>query len=89
MKTMKGYHDLYLKFKILLLAADVFGKIRNRCLENYGFRLTHCLSAPALSWGARLSMNKVWLIEIWKDDPKELHELKNDYPFAPDKLEIK
>ena len=27
MKTMKGCHDLYLKFKILLLAANVFGKL--------------------------------------------------------------
>ena len=28
MKTMKDYHDLYLKFEVLLLA-DVFEKFRN------------------------------------------------------------
>ena len=31
MKTMKDYHDLYLKYNVLLLA-DVFGKIRNNTL---------------------------------------------------------
>ena len=31
MKTMKDYHDLYLKYNVLLLA-DVFGKIRNNSL---------------------------------------------------------
>ena len=31
MKTMKDYHDLYLKYNALLLA-DVFGKIRNNSL---------------------------------------------------------
>ena len=30
-KTMKDYHDLYLKYNVLLLA-DVFGKIRNNSL---------------------------------------------------------
>ena len=32
MKTMKNYHDLYLKFHILLLA-DVFEKFRNNSLK--------------------------------------------------------
>ena len=35
MKTMKDYHDLYLKCDILLLA-DVFEKFRNNSLKNYG-----------------------------------------------------
>ena len=29
------------------------------------------------------------LSEVHLEYPKELRELKNDYPFAPDKLEIK
>ena len=33
-KTMKYYHDLYLKCDILLLA-DVFEKLRNNSLKNY------------------------------------------------------
>ena len=32
---MKDYHDLYLKCDILLLA-DVFEKVRNNTLKNYG-----------------------------------------------------
>ena len=60
MKTRKGYHDLYLKYKMLLLA-DVFGKTRNRCLEKYGLCPTHYLGAPVQSWDAMFSMIKVKL----------------------------
>ena len=35
MKTMKDYQDLYIKCDVLLLA-DVFEKIRNNSLKNYG-----------------------------------------------------
>ena len=47
MKTVKDYHDLYLKCGVLLLA-DVFEKIRNNSLKNYGCP-SHYLSAAALS----------------------------------------
>ena len=48
MKTMKDYHDLYLKCDVLLLA-DVFEKFRNNSLKIYGLRPSLYLSAPALS----------------------------------------
>ena len=35
MKTMKDYHNLYLKYGILSLV-DVFEKFRNNSLKNYG-----------------------------------------------------
>ena len=35
MNTVGDYHDLYLKAYVLLLD-DVFEKIINTCLENYG-----------------------------------------------------
>ena len=35
MKTRKGYHKLYLKYGILLLAANVFKKYRNNSLKNH------------------------------------------------------
>ena len=38
MKTMEGYHNLYLKCYVLLLA-DVFEKFRTRCWESYGLWL--------------------------------------------------
>ena len=44
MKTMKDYHNLYLKCDVLLLA-DVFEKIRSNSLKNYGLCPSHCLSA--------------------------------------------
>ena len=48
MKTMKGYHDLYLKCDVLLLAG-VFEKFRNNSIKNYGLCPGHYLSAVALS----------------------------------------
>ena len=60
MKTMKDYHNLYLKCDVLLLA-NVFEKFRNICLENYGLCPSHYLSAQASSWDAVLSMTKVEL----------------------------
>ena len=40
MKTMKDYHDLFLKCDGLLLA-DVFEKFRNNSLKNYGLCPSH------------------------------------------------
>ena len=60
MKTMKDYNDLYLKCDVLLLA-DVFEKIRNNSLKNYGLCPSHYLSAPALRWDAMLNMTNIKL----------------------------
>ena len=57
MQTMKGYHDLYLRCDVLLLA-DVFEKFRDNSLKNYGLCPSHYLSAPGLSWDAVLEMTK-------------------------------
>ena len=46
-KTMKDYHDLYLKCDVLLLA-DVFKKYRNNSSKNYGLCPSHYLSEPSL-----------------------------------------
>ena len=40
MKTMKDYHDLYLKCEVLLLA-DVFKKFKNSSFKNYGLCPSH------------------------------------------------
>ena len=45
MKTMKDYDDFYLKCDVLLLA-DVFEKVRNDSLKNYGLCPSHYLSDP-------------------------------------------
>ena len=42
MKTMKDYHDLYLKCDVLLLA-DVFEKFRNNSSNNFGLCPIHYL----------------------------------------------
>ena len=59
-KTIKNYHDLYLKCEVLLLA-KVFEKFRNNNLKNYGLCPSHYLSASALSWDTMLNMTKVEL----------------------------
>ena len=47
-RTMKYYHDLYLKFDFFVLA-DVFKTFRNISLKIYGLCQSHFFSAPALS----------------------------------------
>ena len=56
MKTIKCYHDLYLKCYVLL-STDLFEKSRNYVLKNYGL----CPSGPALDWDAMLNITKVEL----------------------------
>ena len=58
MKTIKDYHNLYLKCDVLLLP-DVFEKFRNNSLKNYGLCPSHYLSTPALNRDAMLNMTKV------------------------------
>ena len=58
MKTIKDYHNSYLKCHILLLA-NALGKFS--CLKSYGLYLTHYLSGPTLSWDAMRNMTKVEL----------------------------
>ena len=60
MKTMKDYHNLSLKWVVLLLT-DVFEKFRNNSLKNYGLCPSHHLSAADLSWDAMLKMTKLSL----------------------------
>ena len=67
MKTMKDYHDLYLKCDILLLA-DPFEKFRNNTWRNYGLCLSHYLSEPGLSSDPMLKTTKVKLERIIDPD---------------------
>ena len=57
MKTIEGYHDLYLKCAVFLLP-DVFDKFRNNSLKNCGLCQSHYFSAPGLSWDAVLKVIK-------------------------------
>ena len=58
MKTMKDYHDLWLKCDVLLLA-DVFEKFRNNSLKNYRLCPSHCLSSLAFNLEPMLNITKV------------------------------
>ena len=65
MKTMRDYHDLYLKSDVLLLS-DVFENFRDVCLDNYHLDPAFYYTAPGLAWDACLKIIKVEL-ELLKD----------------------
>ena len=52
-KTMRDYHDLYLKSDVLLLA-DVFENFRATCLKHYKLDPAHYYTSPGLAWDACL-----------------------------------
>ena len=52
-KTIRDYHDLYLKSDVLLLA-DVFEKFRKTCLHHYKLDPAHYYTSPGLAWDACL-----------------------------------
>ena len=60
MKTMRDYHDLYLKSDVLLLS-DVFENFRDVCLSNYRLDPMFYYTAPGLAWDACLKIAKVRL----------------------------
>ncbi|CAB3992197.1 uncharacterized transposon-derived [Paramuricea clavata] len=60
MKTMRDYHDLYLKTDVLLLA-DVMENFRKVCKTNYGLDPMWYYTAHGLAWDAALKLTKVEL----------------------------
>ena len=52
-KTIRDYHDLYLKTDVLLLA-DVFEKFRKTCLVHYQLDPAYYYTVPHLAWFACL-----------------------------------
>ncbi len=52
-KTMRDYHDLYLKTDVLLLA-DVMTEFRKTCKKAYGLEAFHYYTSPGLAWDAML-----------------------------------
>ena len=60
MKTIRDYHDIYLKSDVLLLA-DVFENFRNVCIKKYGLDPAWYFTAPSLAWDAMLKLTKVKL----------------------------
>ena len=52
-KTIRDYHNLYLKTDVLLLA-DVFENFRKNCLKYYHLDPAHYYTSPGLAWDACL-----------------------------------
>ena len=64
-KTIRDYHDLYLKSDVLLLA-DVFENFRKTCMKHYNLDPAHYYTTPGLAWDACL-----------KETKQELHLLED------------
>ena len=60
MRSLRDYHDLYLKTDVLLLA-DVFEEFRNVCLRHYKLDPAWYYTSPGLAWDACLKMTRVSL----------------------------
>ena len=58
MKTMKDYQKLNLKCYVYVCYAEVFQKVWNNSLKEYGLCPSHYLHTTALSWDAMLNMTK-------------------------------
>ena len=69
-KTMRDYHNLYLKTDVMLLA-DVMENYRNVCIDNYGLDPLWYYTAPGLAWDAALKISNVKL-ELLTDPNKYL-----------------
>ena len=67
MKTVREYHDLYLKSDVLLLA-DVFENFRDVCMSNYGLDPCWYYKSPGLSWDALLKTTNIYLENITDPD---------------------
>ena len=52
-KTIRDYHDLYLKSDVLLLA-DVFENFRKTCMKHYNLDPAYYYTSPGLAWDACL-----------------------------------
>ena len=55
MKTIRDYHDHYLKNDVLVLA-DVFENFRDVCSQNYELDPVWYYTAPGLAWDAMLKL---------------------------------
>ena len=66
-KTMGGYHDLYLGRDVLLLT-DVFENFRKTCMQYYKLDPCHYFMSPGLSWDAMLKMTNIKLKLMTKID---------------------
>ena len=67
MRTIREYHDLYLKSDVLLLA-DVFENFLDVCMSNYGLDPCWYYMSPGLSWDALLKATNIYLENIMDPD---------------------
>ena len=66
LEHMSGYHDVFLKSDVLLLAAVIEKKFGKAFMENYKLHQCYHVTFPWLSWEAMLKMTKK-VLELMSD----------------------
>ena len=72
-KTVKDYHDLYLKTDVLLLA-DVFEEFRTICYNAFGLDPLNYFTSPGFAWDCLLKYSGVELEALTQEDMYLLFE---------------
>ena len=87
-KYLKSYDPKQESKHIIYLdASNFYGYAMSKFLPTSGFR---SVDPKELYWNKYTSnSSKGCILEVDYEYPKELQELNNDYPLAPDKIEIK
>ena len=72
-KTLKDYHNLYLKTDVLLLA-DAFEQFRDFFLRHHQIDPCYCFSAPGLTWQCGLKYTGIELELLTDYDMLQMFE---------------
>ena len=75
------------KYIIYLDANNLYGYAMSKFLPTNGFKWIDPKEFDLKKYTSNIS--KGCVLEFYFEYPKELRELRNDYPLAPDKIEIK
>jgi hypothetical protein len=81
MKTMRDFHDLYLKLDVILLA-DVLYNMQDLMWKSFGIDFTHYVSLPAYAWDVLLNTRQADNSKVRLDVFSEEEVERDMYTFV-------